>query len=48
MQRRIKYGTQIFIEHDLVEYDTQKKHRLVDFSTQIQLDKNIFILGVVA
>jgi len=47
--RDIKYDTQIFIEHDLVEYDTQKEYRLVDFSIQIQLDKNIFIsAGVVA
>jgi len=49
MQRHIKYGTQIFIEHDAVEYDTQKEYRLADFLTQIQFDKNTFILaGVVA
>jgi len=33
MQKHIKYGTQIFIKHDPVEYNTQKEYRLAEFST---------------
>lgn len=48
MSKNIKYGTQIFIEYNLMEHDIQKKYCLADFPTKIQFSNNTFILGIVA